>query len=96
MRGGYHSFFLSGDILFRERGRPVRGGGGGEVHFQYIVHFFFFTWSEIVGKSLPSLPHCEMREEAVGTFHPLHYLVVSTVLISEYSEPKGRKYIVSP
>ena len=49
-----------------------------------------------MGKSLPSLPHCEMREEAVGTFHPLHCLVVSTVLISEYSEPKGRKYIVSP
>ena len=37
-----------------------------------------------------------MREEAVGTFHPLHCLVVSTVLISEYSEPEGKRIYYFP
>ena len=82
------------DTVLRKGEACERRGVGGT--FSIILYYFSFTWSEIVGKSLPSLPHCEMREEAVGTFHPLHYLVVSTVLISEYSEPKGRKYIVSP
>ena len=67
---------------------------GGYI-FSYFTNFLF-SWSESVGKSLPSLPHCEMREEAVGTFHPLHCLVVSTVLISEYSEPKGKRIYYFP
>ena len=71
-------------------------------HLKYLMNFpkvflMIFSWSESMGKSLPSFPHCEMWEEAVGTFLPLHYLVVSTVLIAEYSEPKAaRKYIISP
>ena len=73
----------------------MRGGWwGGYIFNDFAI--FLFSWSESVGKSLPSLPHCEMREEVVGTFHPLHYLVVSAVLIAEYSEPKGKKYFISP
>ena len=91
--GGLSFFFVWRYTVLRKGEACERRGGG---TFSIILYYFSFTWSEIVGKSLPSLPHCEMREEAVGTFHPLHCLVVSTVLISEYSEPKGRKYIVSP
>ena len=38
--GGLSFLLLSGDILFRERGRPVRGGGGGGTFSIYCTLFF--------------------------------------------------------
>ena len=42
--GGLSFFFLSGDILFRERGRPVRGGGGGYIFNILYTFFLHMEW----------------------------------------------------